>query len=300
MAASAMKPVPAELPQLLRATISVADETWAQPDHADPAFRARVRFDAERLGDLLTHIRALRPDGGKLLEIGAAPYILTAGLADSGFDLTVNGLPVGGAATAGELRLETQLGVYSAPLHLFDAEDDFPFETEAFDVVVAGEVFEHFYRQPWAFLSECRRVLRQDGLLILTTPNGHSLDHLYLWLARGTTGMGFNPDAPSVRHAREYSREEILAALESLGFAVDDIAARNYSHIGADGFPGMFGPVKRSLHHALARASERTRGPLAHRGNTLIVVARARHDRESRVPDFLLYAISDARTGYNF
>jgi ubiquinone/menaquinone biosynthesis C-methylase UbiE len=45
-----------------------------------------------------------------------------------------------------------------------------PFGDNAFDIVVSFETIEHI-RQYRKFLGECRRVLKEDGLLICSTPN---------------------------------------------------------------------------------------------------------------------------------
>lgn len=45
-----------------------------------------------------------------------------------------------------------------------------PFEDRTFDIVYAGDVIEHMVDTDW-FLSECNRVLRQNGILILSIPN---------------------------------------------------------------------------------------------------------------------------------
>jgi ubiquinone/menaquinone biosynthesis C-methylase UbiE len=45
-----------------------------------------------------------------------------------------------------------------------------PFADEAFDVVVSFETIEHI-RQYRKFLGECKRVLKENGLLICSTPN---------------------------------------------------------------------------------------------------------------------------------
>jgi len=45
-----------------------------------------------------------------------------------------------------------------------------PFVNSAFDIVVSFETIEHI-RQYRKFLAECRRVLKENGLLICSTPN---------------------------------------------------------------------------------------------------------------------------------
>jgi SAM-dependent methyltransferase len=47
--------------------------------------------------------------------------------------------------------------------------DIFPFPDDSFDSIVTNEVFEHIFN-PENFLSEIHRVLKQDGILLMTVP----------------------------------------------------------------------------------------------------------------------------------
>ena len=49
-----------------------------------------------------------------------------------------------------------------------------PFDDNFFDTVVAGELIEHL-ENPEKFLTEAKRVLKKDGILIISTPNKKSL-----------------------------------------------------------------------------------------------------------------------------
>jgi SAM-dependent methyltransferase len=51
-----------------------------------------------------------------------------------------------------------------------DMSQPLPFEAGRFDVVACLEGIEHL-RHPYAFVEECRRILRPGGCLILSTPN---------------------------------------------------------------------------------------------------------------------------------
>ena len=78
-----------------------------------------------------------------------------------------------------------------------------PFPPNAFDVVVAFEVIEHLpdYR---AFLDECARVLRHQGLFIVSSPNKR-----YYAESRAQTG-------PNPYHEHEFEAEEFVVELRSV------------------------------------------------------------------------------------
>ncbi|MCW4003688.1 MAG: class I SAM-dependent methyltransferase [Candidatus Bathyarchaeota archaeon] len=52
----------------------------------------------------------------------------------------------------------------------------YPFPSNYAENIVAGEVIEHL-ENPLAFLKECFRILKQKGVLIITTPNMTGLQH---------------------------------------------------------------------------------------------------------------------------
>lgn len=104
------------------------------------------------------------------------------------------------------------------------------FADGTFDAVIAGEVFEHVLNHPLGLLRELRRVLRPGGTLVLSTPNPSTVQgaarllfgRTLMW---GTdsfldepkfspTGIIANPEV----HYREYTAEELLAALRRAGF----------------------------------------------------------------------------------
>ena len=48
-----------------------------------------------------------------------------------------------------------------------------PFKDDSFDSIIAGELIEHL-PDPDKFLRECRRILRSNGIVIISTPNKKS------------------------------------------------------------------------------------------------------------------------------
>jgi SAM-dependent methyltransferase len=83
-----------------------------------------------------------------------------------------------------------------------------PFEDGAFDLVVSFETIEHV-RDPEAVLDEFRRVLADDGLLIVSTPNKHH----YL--------------VENEFHEREFFHEEFVALLETRFASLDVLLQHN-------------------------------------------------------------------------
>jgi SAM-dependent methyltransferase len=111
---------------------------------------------------------------------------------------------------------------------LFDAERDrFPYPDAHFDLVIAGEIIEHFIFDPMHALVEARRVLIEGGYLLVSTPNvasisslgkildGHNNPQVYPQYTRPQPGA-----ASEIGHVREYTCHELGVAVRAAGFEV--------------------------------------------------------------------------------
>lgn len=100
---------------------------------------------------------------------------------------------------------------------------------QSVDCVVSTEVFEHLYHHPLGYLLECWRVLRDGGLLLLTTPNPCTMANAWRLLRGRPISWGGVPFArlPKVTadhkplavwdiHFREYAPEELAAVVKEL------------------------------------------------------------------------------------
>ncbi|MCP6718047.1 MAG: class I SAM-dependent methyltransferase [Patescibacteria group bacterium] len=67
--------------------------------------------------------------------------------------------------------------------------DDLPFKDETFDTIIMAELLEHTY-SPQSFISEAKRVLKTNGLLILTTPNPYALHRILRFLLKREDSIG--------------------------------------------------------------------------------------------------------------
>jgi len=122
-----------------------------------------------------------------VLDIGCATGALLAFLRDRGWN--VKGVEISPAAEyAHNVR---QLDVQNIPL------EEIAFSSGSFDIVLASHLIEHL-NDPFSFLKEVHRILKDNGKLFITTPNISGLqaylygsrwrsaifDHLYLFSAR--------------------------------------------------------------------------------------------------------------------
>jgi len=138
---------------------------------------------------------AARFTAGRLvLDAGCGTGYGSALLAQSA--ATVAGLDVASET------VESARKSYTGPKFLAGSCSFLPFREGAFDVVVSFEVIEHLHQQD-LFIAECRRVLKRDGLLIVSTPNT-------LYYAESRAEAGPNPF-----HEHEYEAQEFETALRT-------------------------------------------------------------------------------------
>jgi len=163
---------------------------------------------------------------------------------------------------------------YPAPYVAADAVR-LPFRRGAFHTLVSFETVEHL-ADPERFLSECVRILRPGGQLILSTPNRE------LWSPR-------SPRPCQRHHVREFNRREFLSLLKPFP-EVQLFGQLALSRRGAVLFEGKelakrllraFVPVRSFRRPALRRLEELEPDPryavtpLAPRGAAAIFVAIA-------------------------
>ena len=117
-------------------------------------------------------------------------------------------------------------------------EERLGFESKSFDCVYSGEVVEHLYN-PDNMILEINRILKNNGHLILTTPNLNSWISRMLFLfgiqplnyecstVSSIYGYGFlkkfkKQDWP-IGHVRLFNMKSLIDILENNGFAVKKI-----------------------------------------------------------------------------
>ena len=133
--------------------------------------------------------------GKRVLDLGCRYGALTrayaAGNGVVGLDVDREAL-----AEAAKLGIDTRWADVEQPLELPD---------ESFDVVVAGELFEHL-RNPAAVVAEAGRVLRPGGRLVGSVPNAYRLKNRLRFLAG-------RPPEQDPTHLHMFAPDDVRALL---------------------------------------------------------------------------------------
>jgi len=110
---------------------------------------------------ILALVKKLSLDGAKILDVGCGPGHYTKKLSNFG---KVTGLDLS------EEAIKVAKSKYSRIQFIAGNLYDYPFPADAFDIVVAQEVFDHVEDQT-AFLNRVERLLKPQGYLILSCTN---------------------------------------------------------------------------------------------------------------------------------
>jgi 2-polyprenyl-6-hydroxyphenyl methylase/3-demethylubiquinone-9 3-methyltransferase len=156
----------------------------------------------------------------RVLDLGCGEGWFTQALREAGFAVV-------GADVAQEPLRRARRRDPELDLQLLDEQGPWPFADAQFDAVWAGETIEHV-ADTAAWLSELRRVLRPDGVLLLSTPTHDLLRRLALALLPGAFSAHFDPRSD---HLRFYTRASLRALLTDFRFVKVEIS-------GLGGVPG--------------------------------------------------------------
>jgi SAM-dependent methyltransferase len=207
----------------IAATTRTVALTSADDDRRDGEYLAASAWRYAATIDAIEQARARPLRDASVLDVGAYPGHLAAYLRQS------HGAHVTAVTLVTSDDFDHRMRAAGVATAVCDVERDrLPAATGTVDVVLCSEVIEHLDGDVMHVLREARRVVRDDGVLLLTTPNHASVEHRWA-LLRGrsvyppldladypfSAGAGVrNP----MRHVREFTVAEITALLEAAGF----------------------------------------------------------------------------------
>ena len=119
--------------------------------------------------------------------------------------------------------------------------DPIPLQDESVDIVTLFEVFEHLYVDPMFLIEEVNRVLKPDGLFLISSPNScswraclASLTHYHPYQYAAFAGLG------SRRHVHEPAPRDLHLALVAGGFEPKTTTLNNFSPYIPSSFDRFF------------------------------------------------------------
>lgn len=187
-----------------------------------------VQNHTSRIAHDLDLLRPLLQPGKRILDVGAAPYLLSGGLKTLGHD--VIGLDLDPKRHAMAIEL---LGLEVLACNI--ETEPWPLESDCFDIIVFNELFEHLRINPIHTMREALRVLAPGGHLTLSTPNLRSLEGLLAFLTedRAMSGGGSIYEEYSklealghMGHVREYTLTEVADFMHKVGFRLVQVTYR--------------------------------------------------------------------------
>lgn len=186
-----------------------------------PAWEDRyLHLHARRYQETLALLARTLPPGSRLLDVGCFPGHIGLLAGELGF--SVHGLNNIIVQRDVHTAFIERMGRSGIEIRICDVEKDlFPYEPESFDGVLACEIIEHLWMNPYHLLHEVFKVLRPGGKVIVTTPNLARIE-VALALLRGRSfhpelSQPFRDVFPSIlshRHVREYTAAELLHFFE--------------------------------------------------------------------------------------
>jgi len=103
-----------------------------------------------------------------------------------------------------------------------DLEACLPFKSNIFDYIVSSEVIEHL-ENPWHFLREINRILKERGKLYLTTPNIHSIHQRIFFLLSKPFYFFYEEDFTRNKHITPILYWNLERMLKVNGFKIEKI-----------------------------------------------------------------------------
>jgi SAM-dependent methyltransferase len=176
-------------------------------------------YHAPRYDVLLSILHKYHSGNGNILDIGRSPFSkiacesLNAQIDTLGFDI--------------DQKTETGVNYYF-DLNRSQDQKGWRIDIPKYDVIVLAEVIEHLFTSPRLVLLFLRSILKDDGILVIQTPNAVVL-HKRIQMLIGLNPYSLiseNPGNPS--HFREYTAAEIVNYCAQAGFAIEDISIQNY------------------------------------------------------------------------
>ena len=161
---------------------------------------------------------------GKMLEIGSNPYFISM-LIRRYMEYKLycsNFFGYDHPERAVQRKIDSNNNNIEFEYHNFNIEDDdIPFEDNYFDVILFCEVVEHLTKDPIKALLNIKKLLKENGYLILSTPNVARLENVAKMIVGVNIYDPYSAYGTCGRHNREYNKHELCQLLSQLRFDIE-------------------------------------------------------------------------------
>jgi 2-polyprenyl-3-methyl-5-hydroxy-6-metoxy-1,4-benzoquinol methylase len=198
--------------------------------------------DKKRVDFIITAITTHSPKNSFVLDIGCGNGYISKAAADKGFRVTAMDVS---EKTINEARaLNPHQNITYRVLNANELET----EAGCFDAIICSEVLEHL-DDPQSLLTTLHRCLKENGVLIVTVPNGRGPRELFVtrpvqyvlrknnFLSRalkkiknllGYTGQTQQSSADDLTHLQFFTVRSLKHLAADSGFAIRTIAKTNF------------------------------------------------------------------------
>lgn len=187
-------------------------------NYLDEHNKIRLSFDIDYLIEYV-------PKNSKIIEFGSIPLVLTTAIHHLEYEIK-------GIDIAPE-RFRNAISFIGLDIIKANVEtENIPVESDSFDAALFNEIFEHLRINPIYTMKEVFRVLKPQGILLLSTPNFTSFENLKSLILKGKTleDIFFEysklENLGHMGHVRRYTSIEVGIFLEKIGFEIEEIIYR--------------------------------------------------------------------------
>lgn len=186
----------------------------------NPAERENIIYSKGKKNELSKEeflmFELLKDKQGSLLDVGCGEGTISNILIEKGFDVV--GIDFSNVA------VEKAKG-QGVKAMVVDVDNGIPFDENKFDVVWMGDILEHVF-DPIFLLAEAKRVLKENGCILLTVPNE------MWWKARINAIFGKSPQSSVYRTCKQCKHHTVMS-LELLLYFIKE------AHLSIVDFKGV-------------------------------------------------------------
>lgn len=207
--------------------------------------------DIKRLSFIIDVLKEKLPSKAEVLDVGCGNGVISRGLGEVGF--RVKGIDI----SEKTIEKAKSLNKFSNVVFEVCSAEQLVANSERYHAIICSEVLEHL-ENPGKLLSVLHEVLHQDGVLIVTVPNGNGPRELFVtrpvihmqkknnfaWkiLQKVKTGLGYKgttaqSDADNLTHIQFFTKGTLEQLASNNKFKINKFGKTNFIE---DVFPFSF------------------------------------------------------------